>query len=160
MVLTIKSSTQMVIASGIQMRRPVMRYFFIGFRSGERTQSRSGLYEPAPLPAASDFDSVLPSVLPSVLLSVLLSAFAADFPSGLDSDFASDFVSPLLSVFAAGFGFLKSVAYQPEPFSWNPAAVSILENVFFPHSGQTVFTGSVTFCRYSFWNAQDEQRYS
>src|SRR6266436_6462494 len=139
MVLTIRSSTQMVIASGIQMRRPVMRYFFIGFRSGERTQSRSGLYEPAPPPAASDFDSVLPSVLPSVLLSV----------------FPSDFVSPLLSVFAAGFGFLKSVAYQPEPFSWNPAAVSILENVFFPHSGQTVFTGSVTFCRYSFWNAQD-----
>src|SRR5712692_7154796 len=152
MVLTIRSSTQIVIASGIQMRSPVMRYFFIGPRSGERPQSRSGLYEPAPLPAASDFDSVLPSVL--------LSAFAADFPSGLDSDFPSDFVSPLLSVFAAGFGFLKSVAYQPEPFSWNPAAVSILENVFFPHSEQTVFTGSVTFCRYSFWNAQDEQRYS
>src|SRR5213594_1842871 len=125
MVLTIRSSTQMVIASGIQMRRPVMRYFFIGFRSGERTQSRSGLYEPAPLPAALDFDSVLPSVLlsvlpsvllsvlPSVLLSVLLSAFAADFPSVLESDFPSDFVSPLLSAFAAGFGFLKSVAYQP-----------------------------------------------
>jgi hypothetical protein len=66
------------------------------------------------------------------------------------------------SGFAAGFAplFLKSVAYQPLPFNWNPAALSILQNVCLPHSGQTVRTGSLSFRRYSFWNPQDEQRYS
>ncbi len=65
-------------------------------------------------------------------------------------------------VFAAGLTplFLKSVAYQPLPFSWNPAALSILENVCRPHSGQTLRAGSLSFRRYSFWNPQEEQRYS
>jgi hypothetical protein len=55
---------------------------------------------------------------------------------------------------------LKSVAYQPEPLSWNPAAVSCFLNVALPHSGQVVSTGSLTFCRYSFWNPHAPHRYS
>jgi hypothetical protein len=41
---------------------------------------------------------------------------------------------------------LKSVAYQPEPLSWKPAAVSCLENVGLPHSGQSVSGASAIFC--------------
>src|SRR3990172_9093656 len=55
---------------------------------------------------------------------------------------------------------LKSLAYQPEPLSWKPAAVSIFWNDALPHSGQEDSNGSLTFRRYSFWNPQDEQRYS
>jgi hypothetical protein len=55
---------------------------------------------------------------------------------------------------------LKSVAYQPEPFSWNPAAVTSLLKVGFSHSGQIDRGGSETFCRYSLWNPHDAHRYS
>src|SRR6266571_2950787 len=145
------SSTQIVIASGIHIRSPVMRYFFIARRLLPGGVPRYGRTS-APLPMASDFDSDL--------LSDFLSGFVSDFASG----FVSVFVS-LLSVpplFAAGLAplFLKSVAYQPLPFNWNPAALSILENVCLPHSGQSVRIGSLSFCRYSFWNPQEEQRYS
>jgi hypothetical protein len=44
---------------------------------------------------------------------------------------------------------LKSVAYQPEPLSWKPAAVSCLENVGLPHSGQSVSGASAIFCKTS-----------
>src|SRR6266568_1747285 len=133
------SSTQIVIASGIHIRSPVMRYFFIARRLLPGGVPRYGRTS-APLPMASDFDSDL--------LSDFLSGFVSDFASGFVSDFAPAFASvfvSLLSVpplFAAGLAplFLKSVAYQPLPFNWNPAALSI--------------------CRYSFWNPQEEQRYS
>src|SRR5205807_514091 len=130
MVLTISSSTQIVIASGIQIRSPVMRYFFIRRRPPLGGVARYGRTS-APLPTVSDFDSDL--------LSVFLSGFASGFVSGFVSGFASGFVSdfvPLLSLppvvvallasgLAAGFAplFLKSVAYQPLPFNWNPAAL-------------------------------------
>lgn len=52
----------------------------------------------------------------------------------------------------------KSVAYQPEPFSWKPAAVSCLENASAPQAGQVVKTGSEIFCRTSLVWPQDEQR--
>lgn len=40
---------------------------------------------------------------------------------------------------------LKSVAYQPEPLSWNPAAVSCLLKVGLPHEGQVFKGGSEIF---------------
>jgi hypothetical protein len=53
-----------------------------------------------------------------------------------------DAVSP-----AAGLGPLplKSVAYQPVPLSWNPAAVICLLNVAALHAGHTVNSGSEIF---------------
>lgn len=39
----------------------------------------------------------------------------------------------------------KSVTYQPEPFNWNPAAVTCLVNVGAPHAGQTLSWGSDIF---------------
>jgi hypothetical protein len=64
--------------------------------------------------------------------------------------------------FAAGFDplFLKSVAYQPLPFSWKPAAVTILEKDCAPHFVHTVSGVSLTFCRNSCWWPQAAQRYS
>jgi hypothetical protein len=66
------------------------------------------------------------------------------------------------SAFAAGFAPppLKSVAYQPLPFSWNPAAVTIFANVSWPHSVQRVCGASLSFWRNSCWWPQLEQRYS
>src|ERR1700752_2241993 len=105
-----RSSTQIVIASGIQMSRPVMRIFFIEC-VGLRPSRRRSLRSRPPQAAASDFDSDLPSGLlgPASLLSAL-PAPASLACESLASDFAAGF-EPL---------FLKSVAYQPLPLSWNP----------------------------------------
>jgi hypothetical protein len=74
------------------------------------------------------------------------------FASGV---FASD-------AFAAGLEPLplKSVAYQPLPFSWKPAAVTIFEKLGLPHWVQTVTGASPTFCRNSCWWPHSPQRYS
>jgi hypothetical protein len=65
-------------------------------------------------------------------------------------------------VFDAGFEplFLKSVAYQPLPFNWKPAAVTILVKAGLPHFVHTVRGASLTFCRNSCWCPQLSQRYS
>src|SRR5687767_8008984 len=49
---------------------------------------------------------------------------------------------------AVGFAplFLKSVAYQPFPFNWNPAALTCFSKVGLPHFGHSVSLGSLTFC--------------
>jgi hypothetical protein len=69
---------------------------------------------------------------------------------------------PLSLGLAAGLEplFLKSVAYQPLPFSWKPAAVTILEKDCAPHFVHTVSGVSLTFCRNSCWWPQAAQRYS
>jgi hypothetical protein len=55
---------------------------------------------------------------------------------------------------------LKSVAYQPEPFNWNPAADSSFLNFFLPQLGHLAIGGSDTFWRNSSWCPQTSQRYS
>src|SRR5262249_13591828 len=70
-------------------------------------------------------------------------------------------LSPHLSLdFALLPLFLKSVAYQPVPFNWNPAAVTIFLKLFLPHSGHLVSGASFRRCRYSFWKPHLAQRYS
>jgi len=110
----------------------------------------------------SDFESDFVSDFESDFISDFASDFVSDFASDFESDLESDFASPLSlpASCAAGFGFLKSVAYHPLPFKWNPAEVSIFRNDSLPHSGHAVSAGSLSFRRYSFWNPQDEQRYS
>jgi len=71
----------------------------------------------------------------------------------------SDFAS-LSSFFGCEVLPLKSVAYQPEPFNWKPAAVNNFLKASFPHWGHTLRIGSETFCRYSLWYPHDPQRYS
>ena len=50
---------------------------------------------------------------------------------------------------------LKSVAYHPDPLSWNPAAVNCLENDGLPQAGQSVNGASDIFCRTSLLCPQD-----
>ena len=40
----------------------------------------------------------------------------------------------------------KSVTYQPDPLSWNPAAVTCLEKASAPQAGQVLNAGSDSFC--------------
>ena len=53
---------------------------------------------------------------------------------------------------------LKSVAYQPLPLSWKPAADSCLVKVDAPQDGQSVSGAALIFCITSFSKPQDEQR--
>lgn len=43
----------------------------------------------------------------------------------------------------------KSVTYQPDPLSWNPAAVNCLAKASAPHDEHVVSTGSLSFCKTS-----------
>src|SRR5258708_908628 len=89
----------------------------------------------------------------------LASHFVSPFASGFVSLFASDFVSLFASDFAAlsgavafSAGFLpplKSVAYQPLPFNWKPAALSCLRNFALPQAGHFAIGRSEIFWRKS-----------
>ncbi len=50
---------------------------------------------------------------------------------------------------------LKSVAYQPEPFNWKPAAVTCFLNDDFAQFGQVSNGASDIFCNTSLANPQD-----
>src|ERR1700730_12945489 len=101
-------STQIVMTSGIQMRSPVMRYFFTGPKMKKPGSGRAGCVASKNQAAASAFDSFFGSDFVSVLVSVFVSLFDSVFVSALGPVFESAF-------FSAGFlpALLKSVAYQP-----------------------------------------------
>ena len=98
----------------------------------------------------------LPGVLAAVGVAAAAGIDAAPVvaeapPDAADSDLADSVLLPLSACFSAVFfaalvllpPLLKSVTYQPPPFSWNPAAVTILLNVAFLHSGQSVSLASL-----------------
>src|SRR5437868_12220592 len=138
--VTSRFSTHSVMPSGIQTRRPATNQrLSVDISAYASPEDAAGLLgvaglESAGLASPPDFDS-------------------APFDSApVDSLFES--------LFAAGFedGLLrKSVTYQPLPFSWNPAAVTIFVNVGLPHWVQTVSGASLTFCRNSRWWPQLSQ---
>jgi len=66
--------------------------------------------------------------------------------SPVDGDTAVDGALPLP---------LKSVAYQPDPLSWNPAAVSCFLNEGLLQEGQTSSGASDIFCSTSLANPQE-----
>ena len=78
----------------------------------------------------------------SDLLEVVDEASASlpDATAGVVADFAS----PWPSAFADEVPPLKSVTYQPDPFSWKPAAVTCLRNPSAPQAGQIDNGGSDT----------------
>jgi len=55
---------------------------------------------------------------------------------------------------------LKSVSYQPLPFSLKPAAEIFLIRLSFPHSGQSTSLSSLSFCIASSSWSQLSHRYS
>src|SRR6187431_847455 len=107
----------MVMASGIQISNPVMKYFFTAPEM--KSPARAG-----PVRMLAQAQSV-----------------AAGVGLGLVSVFVSVFASVLDSVFFSACRLpapLKSVAYQPLPFSWKPAALSSFCSLGLPQAGQTL----------------------
>src|SRR5215213_6266230 len=106
----------------------------------------------------SDFASFFVSVGLSAA-DLLVSAAGWSLLDFSLSDLAPSDFSPSDFCFAAGFAplFLKSVAYQPFPFSWKPAALTCFSKVGLAHFGHFVSKGSLTFCRYSSSNPHDAQ---
>jgi len=97
----------------------------------------------------------------------LASDFDSDFGVEVVSDLASAFASPpfaFASPFALAAGLvpelLKSVAYQPLPLSWKPAAETSLLKRALPQTGQSVSGESESFCKASSLCPQSLQRYS
>src|SRR3954468_11505200 len=102
----------MVMTSGIQMSSPVMKYFFTVAQMKRPGLRRAGSCSPLGQSLTAGVAVFLVSDLDSVFASVLDSVF--------ESAFAPTFASAFKSVFlSAGFlaVVLKSVAYQPLPFS-------------------------------------------
>src|SRR6185436_17795009 len=130
--------------SGIQMRSPVMRYFLRALEMKDFFTA-SEIKRPGCSPGRSGYAARnYAAALDSDFFSGLASGFDSGFESGLDSVFVAAFLS-------AGFLALplKSVAYQPVPFNWKPAAESCFWYLRLPHAGQTVSGASDTFCRCS-----------
>jgi len=132
----------MVTASGSHTSKPAMRYFFNKrvFRPARQWQAQ----EP-PHPPEDVLDAELSEEpeLPSLLFDAP-SPGDGDDPSGLEAD---DELPPR-----------KSVAYQPEPLSWNPAAVTCLLKAAAPQAGQAVRGASESFCSTSCAWPQEAQR--
>ena len=100
-------------------------------------------------PLEPELEPELESDLVSVLLSDLVSDFESDLPS-------AGLASPALA--SSGLAWVpprKSVAYQPEPLSWKPAAVTCLVNAEAPQAGHSVSGASDIFCRTSLLCPQD-----
>jgi hypothetical protein len=103
---------------------------------------------PVLLAGAADFSPDLSAAVPS----------DCDFDSDAESDFDfdSDFESDVDSVpdFNSPSGFLavalplllKSVAYQPLPFNWKPAADTSLTSAPVLHDGHATSGASDSFC--------------
>src|SRR5512135_1619497 len=97
--------------------------------------------------------------LASVALDVL------DVVASVPPVFASEGLAsplPLASFVVEGFAPLlrKSVTYQPEPFSWKPAADTRFTSSALWQTGQSVSGGSEIFCKASSSWPQEAQRYS
>ena len=96
-------------------------------------------------------------------LAAVSDLVAAELAAGVDSallpsedagaDAPADSVDPVLGSVGSSLFLpepsLKSVTYQPVPFSWKPAAVSCFLKVALPQAGQTVNSGSDIFCKTS-----------
>src|SRR5258706_7637675 len=108
-------NTHSVMISGIQMRSPVIRYFLRA--PGAKSFFTAEMKRPGHSPGRSCYSVV-------TKCAAQAAAFDSDFFSGFASDLVSDLesvlVSVLVSVFLSADFFappLKSVAYQPVPFS-------------------------------------------
>src|SRR5438270_8125338 len=118
-VFRIACSTHRVIARGSQTTRPASRYFFTEGRVRVRVQWQAqALPQPPP-------DALSPLEDDAGAVDVAVAAAAAVVPAAAGAAGSALGASGLASVLAAPLPLpRKSVTYQPEPFSWKPAAVS------------------------------------
>jgi len=104
------------------------------------------------------------------LEGVLLAGSVEGVAAGLEpsagaalAESPSFLVPGLASAAGAGFfgaagGLRKSVAYHPEPFSWNPAAVTCLRSACAWQLGHSDKGGSESLCKTSCVKPQASQR--
>src|SRR5205823_5015684 len=146
-VLIRNASTQIVMPSGTQTSRPAIRWRLRVTVTPAGTPSMAGHVVAGPAggvlegSAAALLDSAFDSVLDSAGFEPP-SLSPVDLAAGLDPE------------------LLKSVAYQPLPLSWNPAAVTSLLRAGLPQAGHARSSGSESFCSASSSCPQSEQRYS
>jgi hypothetical protein len=129
----------MVMAKGSQTNRPVKRYFLNGtkaFGEGIQLWQAQPVLQP-PAAEATGADSVFDGVESAVPAAAGVASAAVAPTAG------AEVPEPL-----------KSVAYHPEPLSWNPAAVSCFVNAGAWQLGHSVNTGSDIFCKTSLANPQ------
>ncbi len=86
-------------------------------------------------PQAAGGDVLLPAAEPALAVS----------PAGAAAPL-SDGTAAAAAPALAARPLRKSVAYQPEPLSWKPGALSCFEKDSAPQAGQVLSTGSEIFC--------------
>src|SRR5471032_2152571 len=143
MVLITRFSTQAVIASGTRISNPVIKYLrielsFLCQVANNHAAGRNARYTGLVLPAGA-------------LLAAGASALGASVLAAVSA-------GPVETPVAGGVPPRKSVAYQPVPFSWKPAAVSCFLNDGLPQDRQTVSCGSEIFCKTSLAKPHSSQR--
>ena len=151
-----RPSTHSVIASGTRTSRPVrntdFRVVFSSSAVNEPRRRRVGRSPAGPRrsTAGGGRCSRAGAAL-VVVLSELLDAAGA-VAAGAASVDAAGAASPdaVAGALVPPEPPRKSVTYQPEPFSWKPAAVTCLRNASFPHSGHCDSGASLIFWSTSF----------
>ena len=150
-VVTIRFNTQSVIAIGTRISSPVKKYFLsIVWSKLQVDESEAGLaagFDPESADAALGLAGLSSlDVVPLLFDAASAAGGLAVFESALDGALSESAAGAAL--LPAG-GLRKSVTYQPDPLSWNPAAVTCLRNPGSPQDGHTTRGASEIFCRAS-----------
>ena len=125
------SSTQIVMASGSQTSRPAIRYFFTWRSVGDGARRQWQAQELPQPPAGGG------AAAGAVDAGGVAAARACGVGWRRRRPLAARRRRPAsASAWRRCCRRWKSVAYQPEPLSWKPAAVSCLVNVAAPQAGQ------------------------
>ena len=90
--------------------------------------------------------------------AVLPDSLLAEVAAALSAGAAAAAAAPVAVADAPPLPPRKSVTYQPEPFSWKPAAVTCLLKLSAPQAGQVVSGASDIFCSTSLAWPQALQR--
>ena len=140
-MVTTRLITQSVIPRGIQIRSPVMKYFFTGRGQSllaGRTGARAAGWGRGLVAGGPDLSPDDPGRFARRLgLRPVRIARPRMSPSVAEVSLPPDFASSFLAApsFLPAPLFLKSVTYQPEPFSWKPAADTSLPISALPQLG-------------------------
>jgi len=117
-------------------------------------ESRSAVLVVPSIVAKLEWNAVVNPLHPAAGVAAATSGLAAGVAAGVAVAGSAEGAAGAAVAAAALPLPLKSVAYQPEPLSWNPAAVNCLENDAFPQAGQSLSKGSEIFCNTSLANPQ------
>jgi hypothetical protein len=135
----------------------------VGVRVFDAVDRDSAFLPPVSPAAVADLSSVLLAVLPSVFASPLASTFASVLPSFVLSAAGASLAAGSLSPArfrCCSLSALKSVSYQPPPFSRNTGADTRRRSMFLPQAGHFRSGRSVIFWSSSWCAPQAAHWYS